>query len=121
VDDYPDTVESLSLLLRYWGHDVRVAGDGPSALEQAAAYHPDVVLLDIGLPRMSGCEVARQLRGQPGPGRPTLISLSGFGAEEDRRRALEAGCDQFLIKPVDPNALEVLLAACPHAGGGDGR
>jgi CheY-like chemotaxis protein len=79
-------------------------------VQAAAAFRPDVVLLDIGLPKMNGYEAARHIRRRPW-GRPmTLIAVTGWGQEEDRRRALEAGCDEHLTKPVDPAALEKLLA-----------
>jgi len=113
VDDNTDAAESLAMLLRLWGHAVSVTHDGPSALKIARDHRPEVVLLDLGLPGMDGYEVARQLRrpGQVGrPGGPALWALTGYGQEEDRRRCQEAGFDRHLLKPMDPEALELLLA-----------
>jgi CheY-like chemotaxis protein/two-component sensor histidine kinase len=110
VDDNRDAADSLGMMLRMMGHDVRTAYDGLEAVQAAAAFRPDLVLLDIGLPRMNGYEAARHLREQPWARSMALIALTGWGQEEDRRRALDAGCDHHLTKPVDPAALEKLLA-----------
>lgn len=109
VDDNTDAAESLAVLLRLWGHTVYLAQDGPSALEMARIYQPELLLLDLGLPKMDGYEVARRLHGM-GPHRPLLWALTGYGHEEARRRCLEAGFDRHLLKPLDPDVLEVLLA-----------
>jgi CheY-like chemotaxis protein len=111
VDDWPDTVESMATLLRLWGHDVRIAHDGPTALALADSYRPDVVLLDLGLPGMDGFEVAQRIRNNPRLARTLLVFLSGYGREKDARLAREAGCDLHLLKPVDPEVLERLLAS----------
>ncbi len=111
VEDHQDTAESLAAMLEGWGHEVRVAFDGLNALRAAAALAPDVVLSDLGLPGMDGYELARQLRQQPGFGRVLLVALSGYGREEDKRRALEAGFDHHLVKPPDMDVLQDLLAA----------
>jgi len=111
VDDCPDTTTTLVLLLRLWGHDTCVAHDGPSALAKAVTYDPDVVLLDIGLPGMDGHQVAWRLRLQPELERTLLVSLSGYGRDVDRRRSEEAGCDEHLVKPVEPVVLQRLLAS----------
>ena len=111
VEDHQDTAESLGAMLEGWGHEVQVAFDGLSALRAAAALAPDVVLSDLGLPGMDGYELARQLRQQPGFGRVLLVALSGYGREEDKRRALEAGFDHHLVKPPDMDVLQDLLAA----------
>jgi CheY-like chemotaxis protein len=108
VDDNVDAAESLALLLRLAGHEVRVVHDGPAALETAQAYHPDAVLLDIGLPGMSGYEVAERLRAEPG-GAALLVALTGYGRQEDRRRSQAAGFDVHLTKPVAPEELERVL------------
>ncbi len=103
-------------LLQMWGHDVQIAHDGPSALARAAEYRPDVVLLDIGLPGMSGYEVARKLRELPGPGRPVLVAVTGYGQQSDRRRTREAGFDHHLVKPVEAGQLQEILTAAPVGG-----
>ena len=109
VDDNRDAVDSLEMLLRMMGADVHSALDGAGALQAIAAHRPAVVLLDIGLPDMDGYEVARRARKQPGGEGLTLIALTGWGEEDDRRRSREAGIDHHLIKPVDFAALEELL------------
>jgi PAS domain S-box-containing protein len=111
VDDNVDSTESLALLLRLQGHEVRTARDGPSALELAATFRPEVLLLDIGMPGMSGYEVARQTRQMPEVSNAFLVAQTGWAQDEDRRRALEAGFDHHLVKPVDFAALEQLLAS----------
>jgi CheY-like chemotaxis protein len=110
VDDNVDAAVSLARLLgRLYGQEVRVAHDGPSALEMAGAFRPEVILLDIGLPGMDGHEVARRLRGRPEFGRALIVALTGWGQEQDRRKSEEAGFDRHLVKPVDPEALRKLL------------
>jgi signal transduction histidine kinase/ActR/RegA family two-component response regulator len=113
VDDNRDAAESLALLLGVAGHEARVSHDGPSALAAAAEFRPDAVLLDIGLPGMDGYEVARRLRAETDTGRALLVALTGYGQEEDQRRALAAGFDHHLIKPADLDALTALLASVP--------
>ena len=110
VDDNLDGTRVLARILRVRGHEVRVAHDGPSALEEARADPPDVVLLDIGLPGMDGYEVAGRLRELEGPDRSLLVAVTGYGQEEDRRRSREAGFDHHLVKPVDPKSLEEFLS-----------
>lgn len=109
VDDNVDAAMSLSILLRRMGHDVCTAYDGLEAVQAAAAFRSDVVLLDIGLPKMNGYEAAREIRRQPGGDCVTLIALTGWGQEEDKRRAVEAGFDHHITKPVDVRALGQLL------------
>jgi two-component system CheB/CheR fusion protein len=111
VDDCPDTRATLTILLHLWGHDTRVAPDGPTALELARAFRPDVVLLDVGLPGMDGYEVARRLHQLAGLEHLFLLTLSGYATEEDHDRSREAGCDQHLVKPLDPEVLRDLLAS----------
>lgn len=114
VDDHEDTAASMSTILRIMGHDVRVAHDGQMAVAEAGSYQPDVVLLDIGLPKMSGYEVARRIREQPWGKEMRLVALTGWGQEEDKRRAKETGFDHYMVKPVEPAALEELLKKlCP--------
>jgi PAS domain S-box-containing protein len=110
VDDNVDAAESLALLLRIEGHDVRVAHDGPAALTAVEAEPPDVVFLDIGMPVMNGYQVAQSLREQPGLEHLLLVAMTGWGQEEDRRRSQEAGFDHHLVKPAEPDALRQLLA-----------
>jgi CheY-like chemotaxis protein len=109
VDDNPDAAETLAELLRMVGHKVVVAHDGPSALAQAKADPPDVVLCDIGLPGMDGYEVARQLRAGGARG-IRLVAVSGYAQPEDVARAIEAGFDAHVAKPLDPEELARLLA-----------
>jgi PAS domain S-box-containing protein len=110
TDDNRDAADSLARLLKAWGHTVRVTYDGPTAITAARDFRPRVVLLDIGLGGMSGYEVAEQLRREPGLEAMRLIALTGFGQEEDRRRSQEAGFHHHLVKPVDPEELQRLLA-----------
>jgi PAS domain S-box-containing protein len=110
ADDNVDAAESLALLLRLDGHDVRVAHDGAAALAAVEADPPDLVILDIGMPVMNGYDVARRLRQRPGLDRLMLVAMTGWGQAEDRRRSHEAGFDHHLIKPVEPEALRRLLA-----------
>jgi CheY-like chemotaxis protein len=118
VDDLPDAAHSLGTLLRLVGTDVHIAYDGPEALAAMGTYRPDVVLLDIGLPKMNGYEVARRIRQQPDFRGVVLIALTGWGQEEDRRRAGAAGFDHHLVKPVDFDALHVLLTSLETRRGG---
>ncbi len=111
VDDHQAMTESLSGVLRFWGHDCRVARNGLEAINEASAYHPDVILIDIGLPGMNGFEVARQLRRASGLPRLELVAMSGFGRFQDRVRGREAGFDGYLIKPLDLAVLQKLLKA----------
>jgi signal transduction histidine kinase len=109
VDDSRDAAQSLALLLRIKGHDVRTAHDGPEALDVARQQQPDVVFLDIGLPHLNGFEVASRLRREPGTRDAYLIAMTGYGQDEDRRRSREAGFNCHLVKPVDPEDLQQLL------------
>ena len=109
VDDDQDTAASLATLLRLYGHDVEVTVDGPSAFRAVQASPPDVVLLDIGLPKMDGWLVAKQIREHGAMKRPFLVAISGYGTEADRVRSQEAGMDLHLVKPVDPAELLKLL------------
>jgi signal transduction histidine kinase/DNA-binding response OmpR family regulator len=110
VDDNRDAAEMLTMMLHLDGHEVRVAHDGPTALREARAWPPDVVLLDIGLPGMSGYEVAHHLLENGGAGHPLLVAMTGYGQDEDRRRSREAGFSHHLVKPVDPQELRQLLS-----------
>jgi PAS domain S-box-containing protein len=109
VDDSEDTAEMMTALLEMDGHDLQVAHSGPAALEAAAAFRPDVVLLDIGLPGLDGYQVAQRLRGDPLLKDVTLIAASGYGQEADLHRSREVGFDPHLVKPVDPRELREIL------------
>jgi signal transduction histidine kinase len=109
VDDNRDGANSLALLLQAMGHDTRTAHDGLEAVEAATTFRPEVMLLDIGLPRLNGYEVARRIRAQPWGAHMVLIAQTGWGQEEDHRRSKEAGFNFHLVKPVDPADLEKLL------------
>jgi CheY-like chemotaxis protein len=109
VEDCADTRESLGILLGRWGHQVDLARDGASALAKAAVNPPDVVLLDIGLPGMSGWEVAQHLRADAVGRSVVLVALTGYGQEHDRQHARDVGCDLHLLKPVEPRVLEEFL------------
>jgi CheY-like chemotaxis protein len=110
VDDSRDSATSLAMLLKLIGHDVHTAFDGLEAVEAAATLQPDVILLDIGMPRLDGYEAARRIRQQQRQKGLTLVALTGWGQDEDRRRTEDAGFDSHLIKPVDLAALAKLLA-----------
>ena len=109
VDDNVDTADGLSKLLTLLGHDVKTAYDGLQALEMAKALSPEVILLDFGLPSLDGYEVARQLREHECCRDTLMIAISGYGREEDRRKAKEFGFDHHLTKPVDYKALTAVL------------
>lgn len=110
VDDNKDSADSLGMLLRLKGNDIRTAHDGLEAVEVAETFHPELVLLDIGLPKLNGYEVARRIRQQPWGRDMILVALTGWGQEEDRRRSQEAGFNFHIVKPADVLALESLLA-----------
>lgn len=110
VDDNEDAAESLAALLRIFGHEVGVAFDGEQALAIAPELKPDLVLLDLGMPRMDGHEVARRMRAAPWGSSMKIVALSGFGDGTDRARSLEAGCNDHLVKPISPLDLEAVLA-----------
>jgi len=110
VDDNRDAADSLAMLLKFSGHDVRVAYDGAEALDIAREFQPTTALLDIGMPGMDGYSVARRIREDPRFGGVALIALTGFGQEQDRLRSLSAGFDHHLTKPADLNVLERLFA-----------
>jgi PAS domain S-box-containing protein len=111
VDDNRDAADSLAMLLKLLGADVHLAYDGPSALETLAICRPSIVLLDIGMPGMDGYEVAKRVRKDSRFHDITLIALTGWGQENDRRQSHDVGFDHHLVKPVDFGALQVLLAS----------
>lgn len=110
IEDNQDSREMMRLLLEMSGHEVHVAADGPSGVEAATRLQPDVVLVDVGLPGIDGHEVARRIRSAPGGERAVLLALTGYGQQEDRKKALAAGFDDHLVKPVDPARLCTVLA-----------
>ncbi len=110
VDDNKDAAHSLAMLLRLKGNDIRTAHDGVEALEVAEEFHPEIVLLDIGLPKLNGYDVARRIRQQPWGQDVLLVALTGWGNDQDRRLSQEAGFNFHTVKPVDLPALEELLA-----------
>ena len=111
VDDHQDSTDSLALFLRLRGHEVHTAHDGPSALDEIERYRPDVVFLDLGLPGMSGYDVARRVRMMSDPGSLRLVAVTGYGTDADRQKTRDAGFDVHLAKPVDPRAVDALLAS----------
>ncbi len=116
ADDNQDSADSLAMILELGGHDVRIAHDGRAALSVAQTFRPDTVLLDIGMPQLNGYEVAQALRHEPWGADICVIALTGWGQESDRQRAIDAGFDLHLTKPVDPDALEALLSRNAAAG-----
>lgn len=109
ADDNQDAADSLAVLLELAGHEVRVAYSGRGALAVAEDFRPDTVVLDIGMPDMSGHEVAAELRQRPWAGKARLLALTGWGQESDRLRASKAGFDLLLVKPVDPDRLDATI------------
>ncbi|WP_052231212.1 response regulator [Burkholderia glumae] len=110
VDDSVDGAESMSVLLRILGHEVRTLYEGTSAIAAAAAFQPEVVMLDIGLPGMDGYEIARALRALPATAGALLIALTGYGQESDRQRTRAAGFDHHLVKPATLEDIERAIA-----------
>lgn len=113
VDDNQDAASSLALLLNLAGNETQTAHDGLQAIEAAQTFHPDVVLLDISLPKLSGYDVCRHIREQPWGKKMVLVALTGWGLEEDRRESKNAGFDHHVVKPMDFEALRGLLAEVP--------
>jgi DNA-binding response OmpR family regulator len=109
VDDNPDSASSLEKVLTLSGHEAMTAGDGLTAVAEAERFRPDVVLLDIGLPRLNGYDACRLIREHSWGANMILIAVTGWGEEEDRRRSRDAGFDGHLVKPVDPDELTGLL------------
>jgi signal transduction histidine kinase/CheY-like chemotaxis protein len=112
ADDNRDAADTLGLLLELYGHEVRIAHSGNAALAVAQSFHPNVALLDIGMPDLNGYEVARNLRVETSCPDIVLIALTGYGQDGDKERAHAAGFDHHLTKPVDPSKLEALIAGC---------
>jgi CheY-like chemotaxis protein len=113
IEDHDDAREALRALLELEGYTVDAAASGPQGLDLARERAPEVALIDIGLPGVDGYEVARRIRTFTGP-RPFLIALTGYGQPEDVKRAIDAGFDAHLLKPVDPDALAHVLSGIPR-------
>jgi CheY-like chemotaxis protein len=111
VDDNRDAANALSIMLRLMGHEVRTAHDGLEALEAIEVFRPDVVLLDLGMPKLNGYETARRIRSEPWGRNAILVAVTGWAQDEDRRRTRDAGFDAHLVKPVGRETLEALLAS----------
>ena len=110
VDDNRDAAVSLAMMLKLMGNETKTAHDGLEALDVAAAYRPELILLDIGMPKLNGYDTARHIRQQPWGKGVVLVALTGWGQEEDRRKSQDAGFDHHMTKPIEPAALEKLLA-----------
>ncbi len=119
ADDIPDNADTLAVLVRMTGHEAQTAYDGEQALARAFELHPEVAILDLGMPKRSGIEVCRRIREQPWGEAMTLIAVTGWGREDDRRLTQEAGFDHHLVKPVDARVLLDLLSALAARAGGN--
>ena len=117
IEDNIDAAETMQMLLEISGYQVRTAFEPASGLKAAREFEPQVIFCDIGLPGKDGYAVARELRELAETRSSFLVALTGYGQDEDRRRATEAGFDAFLVKPVEPDELDKLLANCFAAGG----
>ena len=117
VDDNKDAAASLALLLRLMGHETRTANSGAEAIEVADEFQPDVGLLDIGMPKLNGYETARRMREKTWGREMLLVALTGWGQEADRRRSSDAGFNWHLVKPVNVEEIERLLAKTDKHGG----
>ena len=113
VDDNRDSAQTMAALLQAWGHEVKTVYDGPSAVAAASEFRPEAIFLDLGLPGMSGYDVAERLRATENGAPSLLVAFTGYGQDEDRRRVLEAGFHHHLLKPVDPGLLEKILDTLP--------
>jgi CheY-like chemotaxis protein len=109
ADDNEDAAQSFAMLLSFAGHEVRIAHDGAAALEALREFRPDVAFLDIGMPQLSGYEVAEAVRAEPWGSEMKLFALTGWGQPEDQLRAKTAGFDRHLVKPIDPTEIDRLL------------
>ena len=109
VDDNQDAAEMLALMMEAWGQTTRVAHDGLAALQAGAEFHPEVVLLDIGLPGLDGYETARRMRAADWGRHATLVAVTGWGRDSDIARTQDAGFDHHLVKPVSPEVLYSLV------------
>jgi CheY-like chemotaxis protein len=110
VDDNQDSVETMAVLLKIFGHVVATAQDGMEAVETARAFRPDIALLDLSMPKLNGYDAARRMREESGQSNLLLVALTGWAGEEAKRRSMEAGFDVHMVKPIDFAALEKLVA-----------
>lgn len=115
VDHNHDSALSLAMMLSIMGHETRTAHDGESAVVSAETFRPEVILLDIGLPKLNGYEVAQRIREHAWGTSMYLIAFTGWGQDEDRQRSAEVGLNLHMVKPVEPSALEKLLASLAPA------
>ena len=111
ADDNEDSAQSFAMLLSFSGHEVRIAHDGEQALDTMRDFRPDVAFLDIGMPLLSGYQVAEAVRAEPWGRAVKLIAVTGWGQPDDKQRARTAGFDQHLVKPIDPSDVDRLLEA----------
>jgi CheY-like chemotaxis protein len=121
VDDNRDAAMSMATLLKLMANDVRTAHSGPEALSAAESFHPELVLMDVGMPVMDGYETTRRIREQPWGKRMAVYALTGWGQEADRLKSQDAGCSGHLVKPVNLRDLERILADLPAGSGPDRR
>jgi signal transduction histidine kinase/DNA-binding response OmpR family regulator len=117
VDDNVDAAETLAMMLELLGQDTRQAHEGDGALKAAVEFRPELIFMDIGLPGLSGHEIAKRMRGDLGMTDTYIVALSGYGTEEDRRKSLHAGFDSHLVKPLDPTTLPTILEAAERRNG----
>jgi CheY-like chemotaxis protein len=116
VDDIRDSATSMAMMLRLTGNQVRTAHDGVEAIKVAESFRPQVILMDVGMPRLNGYEATQRIREQPWGRSAIIIALTGWGQEGDKERSREAGCDGHLVKPVSLPDLEKLLAELSCGG-----
>ena len=116
VDDNQDSTESLAMLLKLKGNETHTAFDGMQAVATAEAVRPDLILMDIGMPKLNGYDAARRIRQEPWGKNLVLIALTGWGQQEDLEKSRQAGFDGHLVKPVAPTTLMELLATLPRGG-----
>jgi two-component system CheB/CheR fusion protein len=114
ADDNADSVTTLSMMLEMLGNEVRIAHDGEAAVRAAQEFRPDAILLDIGMPKLNGYDACARLRAMPETAQAYMVALTGWGQEEDRIRARDAGFDHHMVKPVEPALLEKLIAELPR-------
>ncbi len=121
IEDNVDAAETLREVLLAWGHSVEIAFDGRSGLEKARTFRPEIVLCDIGLPKMDGYEVARAIRSDSALASTYLVAVTGYATAEDQREAADAGFDRHIAKPASIDAIEEALAGDPAAAGSEAR